>query len=138
MPTTKHKIFKIKVSDDGKFTISKTVEKTINTFLSEPNHVYVNHSVTTLTEDIEEYDNLKTICKYVLISIIYKDLDGTSLNLKGTSKKIKETVRREIESGNPFEEPNILTMYKNNSGLIAKTEVSKYKKGLCLTQKLVR
>ena len=109
MPTTKHKIFKIKVSDDGKFTISKTVEKTINTFLSEPNHVYVNHSVTTLTEDIEEYDNLKTICKYVLISIIYKDLDGTSLNLKGTSKKIKETVRREIESGNPFEEPNILT-----------------------------
>ena len=29
-------------------------------------------------------------------------------------------------------------MYKNNSGLIAKTKVSKYKKGLCLTEKLVR
>ena len=29
------------------------------------------------------------------------------------------------------------TMYKNNSGLIAKTKVSKYKKGLCLTEKLV-
>ncbi len=28
-------------------------------------------------------------------------------------------------------------MYKNNSGLIAKTNVSKYKKGLCLTEKLV-
>ena len=28
-------------------------------------------------------------------------------------------------------------MYKNNSGLIAKTKVSKYKKGLCLTEKLV-
>jgi hypothetical protein len=28
-------------------------------------------------------------------------------------------------------------MYKNNSGLIAKTKVSKYKKGLCLTGKLV-
>ncbi len=28
-------------------------------------------------------------------------------------------------------------MYKNNSGLIAKMEVSKYKKGLCLTEKLV-
>jgi len=25
---------------------------------------------------------------------------------------------------------------KNNSGLIAKTQVSKYKKGLCLTEKL--
>ena len=28
-------------------------------------------------------------------------------------------------------------MYKNNSGIIAKTKVSKYKKGLCLTEKLV-
>lgn len=109
MPTTKHKIFKIKVSDDGKFTISKTIEKTINEFLSEPNNVYVNHSVTTLTEDIDEYDNLKTICKYVLISIVFKDLDNTSLNLKGISKKTKEIVHREIESGNPIKEPNILT-----------------------------
>ncbi|MEO9501592.1 hypothetical protein [Nonlabens ulvanivorans] len=109
MPTTKHKIFKIKVSDDGKFTISKTVEKTINEFLSEPNNIYVNHSVTTLSEDIEEYDNIKTICKYVLISIIYKDLDSTSLNLKGASKKMKETVQREIESEDAIQEPDILT-----------------------------
>ena len=28
-------------------------------------------------------------------------------------------------------------MYKNNSGLFAKTKVSKYKKGKCLTEKLV-
>lgn len=28
-------------------------------------------------------------------------------------------------------------MYKNNSGFSAKSEVSKYKKGLCLTEKLV-
>lgn len=109
MPTTRHKIFKIKVSDDGKFTIPKAVENIINTFLSEPNNIYVNHSVTTLTEDVEEYDNLKTICKYVLVSIIYKDLDSTSLNLKGASKKIKETVQREIESGKTIEEPDILT-----------------------------
>lgn len=31
-----------------------------------------------------------------------------------------------------------LTLYKNNSGLIAKMKVSKYKNGLCLTEKLVR
>ena len=29
------------------------------------------------------------------------------------------------------------TLYKNNSCLIAKTKVSKYKKGQCLTEKLV-
>ena len=28
-------------------------------------------------------------------------------------------------------------MYKNNSGFCAKSKVSKYKKGLCLTEKLV-
>ena len=28
-------------------------------------------------------------------------------------------------------------MYKNNSGLIAKRNVSEYKKGLCLIEKLV-
>lgn len=109
MPITKHKIFKIKVSDDGKFTISKTIEKTINEFLSEPNIVYVNHSVTTITEDVENYDNLKTICKYILISIVYKDLDSTSLNVKGISRKTKEIVHKEIESGNPIEKPEIMT-----------------------------
>jgi len=30
------------------------------------------------------------------------------------------------------------TRYKNNSGLITKTKVMKHKKGLCLTEKLVR
>ena len=29
------------------------------------------------------------------------------------------------------------TMYKNNSGFIAKMKISKYKKGQCLTEKLV-
>ena len=28
-------------------------------------------------------------------------------------------------------------MYKNNSGLIAKMKVSEYKKGMCITKKLV-
>ena len=31
----------------------------------------------------------------------------------------------------------VATMYKNNSGIIAKSKVSEYKKGLCLTEKLV-
>jgi len=109
MPITKHKIFKIKVSDDGKFTISKAIERTINEFLSESNKVYVNHSVTTLTEDIQEYDDLKTICRYIILSIVYKDLDNTSLNLKGVSKKIRDTVHIEIESGDPIKEPEIIT-----------------------------
>jgi len=121
MPITKHKIFKLKISDDGKFTISKTIEKTINDFLSEPNNVYVNHSVTTLTEDYDKYDNLKTICKYVLISIVYKDLNNSSMNLKGISNKTKNIVHKEIESADPIQEPNIITNFdKEIADIIAK------------------
>jgi superfamily I DNA and RNA helicase len=109
MPITKHKIFKIQISDDGKFTISTSVEKTINDFLIESNIVYVNHSVTTLTEDVEEYDNIKTLCKYVLISIVYKDLDTTRMDIKTTSNKTKSVVHRQIESGEALDEPDILT-----------------------------
>lgn len=109
MPITKHKIFKIQISDDSKFTISTSVEKTINDFLNEPNIIYLNHSVTTLTEDIEEYDKIKTLCKYVLISIIYKDLDYTQLDIKTTSNKIKAAVHKQIESGEALDEPDIVT-----------------------------
>ena len=40
---------------------------------------------------------------------------------------VRQDKRKEIES-------QCLTMYKNNSGLSAKSKVSKYKKGLCLTE----
>ena len=36
-----------------------------------------------------------------------------------------------------FVESQLTTMYKNNSGFIAKTKISKYNKGLCLPEKLV-
>lgn len=109
MPITKHKTFKIAISDNSKFNISNTAENSINTFLAEPNNVYVNHSITTLTEDIEKYGKIKTVCKYLLVSLIYRDLNATPLDLTGVSKKLEKTVRKEIESGTPIEEPNILT-----------------------------
>lgn len=109
MPVTKHKLFKLKLSDDAKFTITKEVEKTINEFLLDPNIVYVNHSITTLTEDIEKYDSLKTICRFVLISIVYKDLNSTSLDVKSTTKKAKNVVHKQIELGAKIPEPHIET-----------------------------
>lgn len=109
MSITKHKIFKLKLSNDAKFTITKTVEKTINEFLSDSNNVYVNHSITTLTEDVEEYDNLKTMCRYVLISIVYKDLNASPLDVKSTSKKIRSIVHKQVETGNEIPEPQIET-----------------------------
>ena len=49
-------------------------------------------------------------------------------NLKELSRQRKQVCGKKSQC---------TTMYKNNSGLIAKTKVSKYKKGLCLTEKLV-
>ncbi len=109
MQITRHKLFKLKVSDDGKFTITKAVEKTLNNFLSDPNNVYVNHSITTLSEDVSDYGNIKTVCRYILISVVYKDLNSSSLDVKGTSNKMKKIVHKQLESGAPIEEPLILT-----------------------------
>lgn len=109
MSITKHKIFKLKLSNDAKFTITKAVEKAINEFLLDSNIVYVNHSITTLTEDIGEYDNFKTTCLYVLISIVYKDLNSSSLDVKSTSKKVQSVVHKQIESGVEITEPQIET-----------------------------
>ncbi|OAN62602.1 hypothetical protein A8B79_03385 [Balneola sp. EhC07] len=124
MSITKHKIFKLKLSNDAKFTITKTVEKAINEFLLEPNTVYVNHSITTLTEDIEEYDNLRTICRYVLISIIYKDLNTTPLDLKSTSKKVKNVVHKQVETGEEITEPEIKTDIDKEIHLLTMTKKS--------------
>lgn len=109
MPATKHKLFKIEFNEDGKFNISKTVEKALNDFLANPNNVYVNHSVTNLTEDIDEYDKVKTICRYILISVVYKDLEATPLDVKVASPKMRNIIQKQIESGVPIEKPTIQT-----------------------------
>ncbi|MCD9854718.1 hypothetical protein LUD75_08365 [Epilithonimonas sp. JDS] len=109
MSVTKHKIFKINIIDDGKFTLAKTIESSINEFLMDPNIVYVNHSVTTLTEDVEEYDSFKTICKFVFVSLIYKDLKETPMNATNISKKTKQLIHKEVEDNAQIKEPEIFT-----------------------------
>ncbi|MEN8185490.1 MAG: hypothetical protein ABFR05_00015 [Bacteroidota bacterium] len=109
MSQTKLEIFKIKISENSKFDFDKKTQDRINDFLSEENNVYVNHSTSILTADIEEYGTNKTINKYLVVSLIYKDLNASEYNLKNTSKKVKEVVTKEIESGKNIKEPNIET-----------------------------
>lgn len=109
MSITKHKIFKLPLSDDGEFSIPSKVESILNTFLSEPNIVYVNHSISTLTVDAEEYGNMKTKCKFILLSLIYKDLASSSLDVKYASKKAKSIVHKQVENGEEIKEPIIKT-----------------------------
>jgi len=109
MSQTKLEIFKIRISNNSKFDFEKKTQDKINEFLSEENNIYINHSTSILTEDIEEYGTNKTINKYLVVSLIYKDLNASQFNLKNTSKKVKKVVAKEIEEGKNIQEPQIET-----------------------------
>jgi hypothetical protein len=55
--------------------------------------------------------------------------------------KLKPKIAKEYVFANAEnqakQKSQLTTIYKNNSGLIAKMKLSKYKKGQCLTEKLV-
>ena len=57
--------------------------------------------------------------------IIYFSVSGKQEILSELTAEERQLLKKKL----------LPTMYKNNSGLIAKTKVSKYKKGLCLTEK---
>jgi hypothetical protein len=99
----------VKISENDDLSLDVSSQKEISNFLSEPNNVYVNHSTSILTADIEEYGEIKTVNKFLLISIIYKDLNDSEYNLKKTSKKIKKVVTKEIEAGQKIKEPEVET-----------------------------
>jgi len=111
MPLTKLEIFKIKISNDSKFTLDKTAQEKINLFLAEENNIYVNHSTSVISEGIEEYGNTKTIDKFLVISLIYRDLNASEYDLKNTSKRVKATVTKEIESGISIKTPETETKF---------------------------
>lgn len=109
MPQTKIEIFKIGISQSSNFDLEKNVLNQINEFLSDDNKIYINHSTSILTEDIDEYGVAKTINKFLVVSIVYKDLNETPFNLKNTSKKVRNIVKTEIEKGATLPEPTIET-----------------------------
>lgn len=109
MSQTKLEIFKIGISENSDFNLEKKVVDQINDFLRDDNKIYVNHSSSILTEDINEYGLIKTISKFLIISIVYKDLNETVFDLKDTSKKVRNVVKKEIEKGTTLPEPIIET-----------------------------
>jgi len=107
MPLVKHKLFQINIIESKGF--DEKILKTLNDFLSESNCVYINHSICTLTEDVDNYGELKTVCTSIVISLVYKDLNETQYNLNKSSKKTKQLVHKEVKSDTAISEPNIET-----------------------------
>lgn len=109
MSTTKHEIFKIPISED--FSFDEEIIRSINVFLEVENYVYINHSVTILTEAIRDYNSYKQINKFLVISLIFKDLTETSYNLKKVTKRTQEIVKKEVKEGESLPMPNYETHF---------------------------
>lgn len=112
MSNIKHKLFKVKVLNNDKKDFDDKALISINDFLIESNNVYVNHSVTTITEDIEKYGQINTICKEIVISLIYKDLLDSELSLSNATKKNKALVKKQIIDDSDFPEPETETDFE--------------------------
>jgi len=111
MPNTKHKIFSIYVHEKQKIDFDQTVLNTISEFLIEPNIVYISHSIATLSLPLIDYYRIQSYRHFVVISLIYKDLSETELDLSKTTKKTKDLVKRSIETGAAIPMPNIETSF---------------------------
>ena len=124
MSVTKHQIFKIKITDNEKFSLDNSVEKTLNIFLSNPNHIYLNHSIAIATQDIEHYANLKTEANFLILSLVYKDINSTNLDVKTSSNKIKSIVHKQIETDSSTKEPVSSTEFDKELHKLNNTEIN--------------
>lgn len=109
MSNIKHKLFKIKILNDDKKDFDEKTLKVVDDFLNESNNVYINHSVTTITENIEKYGQIMTSATYLIVSLIYKDLLQTEFNLSSTKNKTKTIVHKQIIENSDIAEPIIET-----------------------------
>lgn len=108
MPLTKHRLFKISIAKDT-LDFDQVVLKEINEFLSDVNYLYVNHSTTIIEKKTTSGSLLNT---FLVISLIYKDLNATEKDLRKVSKRTRETVRKSIVSGEAIPMPKIETEFE--------------------------
>jgi hypothetical protein len=122
MSVTKHQIFKIDISQDIKLEIDKIASDKINEFLAIPNNVYVNHSICTLSESIEQYGSIKNVNRFLVISLVYEDLNGTAMDLSTASSAVKQSVKREVKASSKIQKPDIETEFDK---ILSKLELIK-------------
>jgi hypothetical protein len=124
MPVTKHKTFKINIPQSSTFDVDNLADEKINAFLSDQNNIYINHSVCILTESIEEYGNVLNINRFVLISLIYKDLNATEMDISNASPAVKQIVRREVKKDSKIPKPRIETDFDKTISALGKARKS--------------
>lgn len=123
MSNIKHKLFKVKILKDKSDFDDKSL-KIINDFLQEANHVYINHSISIITNDYEKFGIINTVATDIVISLIYKDLVDTELNLNSTKNKTKNIIHKQVLENNTIEEPFIETEFEKERSQLSNGKTS--------------
>ena len=118
MSVTKHKIIKIPILSEDDFAMEELSIQALNEFLGDSNVVYLGHTICIATRDSRIYGSTITKNSHLIVSIVYKDLAGTAVDLSKVSRKVKEVVRREVAEGEQFAEPEIMTEFDKKANMI--------------------
>jgi hypothetical protein len=122
MSITKHQIFKVGFSQDESLELDKIASDKINDFLADPNNIYINHSICVLSESVERYGNIENANRFIVVSLIYKDLNETALDLSTASPAVKQVVRRGVKTDNKIPKPMLETEFDKVISRIKKDE----------------
>jgi hypothetical protein len=116
MATIRHKLFSVKIDD--LYNVDAVVAEALDEFLSDVNHVYINHSVSSIGLGPGRIDRESVL----FLSIVYKDLRNTTNQLTNVTAESKEMVHNSILSGSIQEPPVFETAFdKRNSELLIKS-----------------
>lgn len=107
MANTKHRLFTISISDENNIEFEQKAVDLINKFLLEENVVYVNHAFSILSNPkLKISGAIESYKHFGIISLVYKDLIDTEMDLSKASKKIIKTVKKSIERGDILPPPS--------------------------------
>ena len=125
MSKIRHQLFKIKVTN-GTIYPNQKVFSEINDFLEKGNHIYVNHSITTIFKsDLINTSGNKDIkvsnpphngffkyevnATYLIVSLIYKDLSDYGEDVSGLKEESKNLITKNVIDEMKVEKPNFET-----------------------------
>jgi hypothetical protein len=124
MSVTKHKIISIPINDKKGFSLEQTAKDQVDKFLADANVVYAGHSICIAREDYREYGATLSRNAFLIVSIVYKDLDGSSHDLKAASSKVKKVIQKSVAEEDYIPEPEIVSDFDRKTKEIGEPKVS--------------
>jgi hypothetical protein len=113
MSITKHKLFQIPITSE--IVLNDDGFNEMNSFLAEANYVYISHSISILTQSLKSTNTFRQVNKFLLISLVYKDLSETKMDIKRASKKAATVVKQSTEQNEKMPMPSYQTNFEKRN-----------------------